>query len=50
MAAKRCFRCGHKMDSETGLCTNAKCSRSKALKAKTETKEESAEKSKTDEA
>lgn len=36
--AKRCFRCGKKMDEKTGLCTNSKCVRSKPLK--TETKEE----------
>jgi hypothetical protein len=28
---ERCFICGHKMDTETGLCTNADCPRSQPL-------------------
>lgn len=40
---ERCFLCHRKMDKKTGLCTNAKCVRSKPipdLKEKTETTEE----------
>lgn len=40
---KRCFLCLHKIDENTGLCTNASCVRSKPLpdpKEKTETTEE----------
>lgn len=39
---KRCFLCMHKMDENTGLCTNASCVRSQPLpdpEAKTETTE-----------
>lgn len=39
MAVKRCFRCGKKMDAKTGLCTNAKCPRSKPVTKKETTKE-----------
>lgn len=37
---ERCFLCHRKMDNKTGLCTNAKCIRSKPLKEKAEAKEE----------
>lgn len=36
---ERCFICHRKMDNETGLCTNAKCIRSKPLTPKDETEE-----------
>lgn len=39
---KTCFICLHKMDENTGLCTNASCVRSQPLpnpEAKTETTE-----------
>ena len=39
MATKRCFRCGHKMDMATGLCTNEKCTRSKPVKSEASTDE-----------
>lgn len=39
MATKRCFRCGHKMDTATGLCTNEKCTRSKPVTTETSTDE-----------
>ncbi len=41
---KRCFLCHKKMDEKTGLCTNAKCVRSKPLEEKKETSETSEEK------
>lgn len=28
---ERCFICGHKMDTSTGLCTNKDCPRSQPL-------------------
>lgn len=43
---KRCFLCMHKMDENTGLCTNASCVRSQPLpdpEAKAETTENKAE-------
>ena len=36
---ERCFLCHRKMDNKTGLCTNAKCIRSKPLTPKDETEE-----------
>ena len=36
---ERCFLCHRKMDNKTGLCTNAKCSRSKPQTPKDETEE-----------
>lgn len=32
---ERCFICGHKMDTSTGLCTNKDCPRSKSIKKET---------------
>ena len=41
---ERCFLCHRKMDPKTGLCTNAKCVRSKPLEPKeAEKKEENKE-------
>lgn len=36
---ERCFLCHRKMNNKTGLCTNAKCIRSKPLTPKDETEE-----------
>lgn len=37
---ERCFLCHRKMDEKTGLCTNAKCVRSKPLAEKPAKKQE----------
>ena len=41
---ERCFLCHRKMDNKTGLCTNAKCIRSKPLTLKMKRKKNAEDK------